>query len=324
MVLFSIIMPLYNKAPYVRKAVESVVRQTCRDWELIVVDDGSTDSGGDIVSSIADPRIRLVRQENVGVSAARNRGVALSGEAAFRPPYICFLDADDWWEPTFLEEMAALIERHPDTGIYGTGYWIVKNGRKRLAPIGVDKGFTEGEINYCQVYARTLCMPLTSITVCIPRRVFDEAGGFPLGITLGEDFLLWLRIALNHTTVLLNKPLANYNQDVDVAHRGTHHLHPPERHMLWQLGEYEPLEKSNPDYKQLIDNLRTYSLMNYLLDRNYRDAARTELAKVDWSRQPAKTRRLYQRPVWILKKRAQILTLGSFVKQRLISLRNKK
>lgn len=317
-------MPLYNKAPYVRKAVESVVGQTRRDWELIVVDDGSTDGGGDIVTAIADPRIRLVRQENAGVSAARNRGVALSGEAAFRSPYICFLDADDWWEPTFLEEMAALIERYPDAGIYGTSYWIVKNGRKRLAPIGVEEGFAEGEINYCQVYARTLCMPLTSITVCIPRRVFDETGGFPLGITLGEDFLLWLRIAINHKTVLLNTPLANYNQDVDVAHRGTHHLHPPERHMLWQLGEYEPLEKSSPAYKQLIDNLRTYSLMNYLLDRRYRNAARTELAKVDWSLQPAKTRKLYKQPVWILKKRVQILTLGSYIKQRLISLRNKK
>ena len=310
-------MPLYNKAPYVRKAVESVVGQTYMDWELIVVDDGSTDSGGDIVTSIADPRIRLVRQENAGVSAARNRGVVLSGEAAFRSPYICFLDADDWWEPTFLEEMAALIERHPDAGIYGTSYWIVKNGRKRLAPIGVEEGFADGEINYCQIYAQTLCMPMTSITVCIPRRVFDETGGFPLGITLGEDFLLWLRIALTHKTVLLNKPLANYNQDVDIAHRGTHHLHPPERHMLWQLGEYEPLEKSNPDYKQLIDNLRTYSLMNYLLDRRYRDAARTELAKVDWSLQPAKTRRLYKWPVWTLQLRQHILKTGSRIKQHL-------
>lgn len=312
-------MPLYNKAPYVRKAVESVVRQTCMDWELIVVDDGSTDGGGDIVTAIADPRIRLVRQENAGVSAARNRGVVLSGEAAFRSPYICFLDADDWWEPTFLAEMAALIKRHPDAGIYGTSYWIVKNGRKRLAPIGVEEGFAEGEINYCKVYARTLCMPLTSITVCIPRRVFDETGGFPLGITLGEDFLLWLRIAINHKTVLLNKPLANYNQDVDVAHRGTHHLHPPERHMLWQLGEYEPLEKSNPDYKQLIDNLRTYSLMNYLLDRRYRDAARTELAKVDWTRQPTRTRWQYQCPVWMLQIRQTIMNEGSKIKQRLLS-----
>lgn len=321
MTRFSVIMPLYNKASYVRKAVESVVGQTYRDWELIVVDDGSTDGGGDIVTAIADPRIRLVRQENAGVSAARNRGVALSREAAFRSPYICFLDADDWWEPTFLEEMSALIECHPDAGIYGTSYWIVKNGRKRMAPIGVEEGFAEGEINYCQVYARTLCMPLTSITVCIPRRVFDETGGFPLGITLGEDFLLWLRIAINHKTVLLNKPLANYNQDVDVAHRGTHHLHPPERHMLWQLGEYEPLEKSNPDYKQLIDNLRTYSLQNYLLNSKYYNAARQELSKVDWRKQNVKLRKLYCLPVGVLKVRYRMRKLGSFMKRILMEIK---
>ncbi len=328
MIHFSIIMPLYNKASYVRKAVESVVGQTYRDWELIVVDDGSTDGGGDIVAAIADPRIRLVQQENAGVSAARNRGVAMAGasasaplsrEAALASPYICFLDADDWWESTFLEEMAGLIERHPDAGIYGTSYWIVKNGRRRQAPIGVDEGFTEGEINYCQVYARTLCMPLWTGAVCIPRTIFDETGGFPVGITLGEDFLLWIRIVFKHKAVLLNKPLSNYNQDVDITYRGTHHLHPPERNMLWQLSEFEPQEKSNPDYKQLIDNLRTYSLLNHLLDRRYREAARTELAKVDWSKQPTRTRRQYRCPVWMLQIKQTILNEGSKIKQRLLS-----
>ena len=306
-------MPLYNKAPYVRKAVESVVDQTLADWELIVVDDCSTDGSAAIVEQIVDPRIRIIRlEENGGVGAARNRGVAES-----TAPFVCFLDADDWWEPTFLEEMAALIERHPDAGIYGTGYYIVKNGKKRVAPIGIDEGFTEGEINYCQVDAKTLCMPLTSISVCIPRRVFDEAGGFPVGITLGEDFLLWLRIALKHKTVLLNKPLSNYNQDVDITFRGTHHLHPPEKHMLWRLGEYESFEKTNADYKQMIDNLRTYSLMNYLLDKRYSNAARAELAKVNWSRQPASVRRLYRLPVWMLRLRQYILMVGSSIKQRI-------
>ena len=324
MIHFSIIMPLYNKASYVRKAVESVVGQTYRDWELIVVDDGSTDGGGDIVAAIADPRIRLVRQENAGVSAARNRGVAMAGasasaplsrEAALASQYICFLDADDWWEPTFLEEMAGLIERHPDAGIYGTSYWIVKNGRRRQAPIGVDEGFTEGEINYCQVYARTLCMPLWTGAVCIPRTIFDETGGFPVGITLGEDFLLWIRIVFKHKAVLFNEPLSNYNQDVDITYRGTHHLHPPERNMLWQLGEYEPLEKSNPDYKQLIDNLRTYSLQKYYLNSKYRGAARQELSKVDWGKQNDKLKRIYNLPVGVLKIYYKLWELGSALKR---------
>lgn len=313
MTLFSVIIPLYNKGPYVRKAIESVVVQTYKEWELVVIDDGSVDGSGDIVKTISDSRIRLVRQDNAGVSAARNRGVAES-----TAPYICFLDADDWWEPTFLEEMAGLIERHPNAGIYGTSYYIVKNGKKRIAPIGIDEGFTEGEINYCRVYAKTLCMPLTSITVCIPRKVFDEAEGFPLGITLGEDFLLWLRIILKYKTVLINNPLANYNQDVDIANRGTHHLHSPKHHMLWQLREFESLEKTNPDYKQLIDNLRTYSLMNYLLEKQYRDAARKELAQVNWSLQSSDTRRLYQKPILYLKLRMLFFTFGSKVKLFLV------
>ena len=314
MARFSVIMPLYNKAPYVRKAVESVVGQTYDDWELVVVDDCSTDGSAAVVEQIVDPRIRIVRlEENGGVGAARNRGVAES-----TAPYICFLDADDWWEPTFLEKMTGLIDRHPDAGIYGTGYYIVKNGRQRIAPIGVDEGFTEGVINYCQVYAQTLCMPLTSISVCMPRTVFDETGGFPTDVRLGEDFLLWLRIALTHKAVLLNQPLANYNQDVVVAFRGTHHLHPPEQNMLWHLDEWVALETGNADYKQLVDNLRTYSLMNYLLDHCYHTAARQELAKVDWSQQPVSVRRLYHYPVWILKLRKKMLKTGSCIKQYLM------
>lgn len=311
---FSVIIPLYNKSPYVRKTVESVLRQTFDDYELVIIDNGSNDGSSEIVASFTDPRIRIVRlEENVGVSNARNKGVELS-----TAPYITFLDADDWWEPTFLEEMRGLIERHPDAGIYGTGYYIVKNGRKRLAPVGVEERFAEGEINYCAVYAKTLCMPLTSITVAMPRGVFDENGGFKPHLKLGEDFDLWVRIALKHKMVFLNKPLSNYNQDVDVTYRGTHHLRDPKEHMLWNLGYLEPEEKTNADYKQLIDNLRTYSLLPYLLTKQYRSAARQELAKVDWGQQPIKTRRLYQKSILYLKLRMQFLKLGSKVKQSII------
>ena len=308
---FSIIVPLYNKALYVAKTVESVLGQTFTDYELIIVDNGSNDGSSEIVAKFSDPRMRLQRlEQNVGVSNARNMGVRMSSA-----PYITFLDADDWWEPTFLEEMAGLIERHSDAGIYGTGYWIVKNGKKRLAPIGVEEGFSEGEINYCRVYAKTLCMPLTSISVCMPRAVFDESGGFPADIRLGEDFLLWVRIVLKHKVVLLNKPLSNYNQDVDATFRGTHHLHDPKYHMLWNLGELEPLEQTNSDYKQLIDNLRCYSLQNYLLEKRYCSAARQELAKVDWKRQPVWMHFFYQMPICILHLHRCILLFGVKIKK---------
>ena len=109
--------------------------------------------------------------------------------------------------------------------------------------------------------------------MAIPRPVFDEAKGFPQGVKLGEDFILWMHIASKFKVVFLNKPLAYYNQDVDVANRGTHQMHCPKNHMLWNLADFELLEKTDGDYKQLIDNLRTYGLLPYYLSPAYHDCA---------------------------------------------------
>ena len=297
MILFSVIIPLYNKAPYVRKAIKSVIEQTYKEWELVVVDDGSTDGSGKIVCEFTDSRISLVKQDNAGVSTARNRGVAES-----TAPYICFLDADDWWEPTFLKEMAGLIERHPDAGIYGTGYYIVKNGKKRVATIGVSESFTEGEINYCKVYANTLCMPMTSITVCMPRKVFEESGGFPTNIKLGEDFLLWVNIALKHKVVLLNKPLSNYNQDVDVTYRGTHNMrYSPDTFCTFHFDIFAEEEKKNNDLKTLLDRLRVYSLMNFRQYNLYSERVKKEIEKVDFGNVESIYHFYYKAPYWIVK-----------------------
>lgn len=317
---FSIIIPLYNKAPYVEKALRSVAAQTFWDYELIVVDDGSKDDSAAIAEkclngcwlSMSKPQpVKLIRQANAGVSTARNNGVAAShGE------YVCFLDADDWWEPTFLEEMAKLIADFPDAGIYGTSYTIVNETKHktRIAPIGMERDFQKGYINYCQVYAATLCMPLTSITVSIPHRVFDEMQGFKPHLKLGEDFNLWVRIALRYKVAFLNKPLANYNQDVDVVNRGTNHFYRPEQHELWSLEELEPYEVTNQDYKVLVDKLRAHGLLSYFMSEQYHGEAVKELKKVDWSRQSRKYRMLYGCPIWCLRARQKVLVVGSRIK----------
>lgn len=296
---FSVIIPLYNKAPYVAKAIESVLAQSFTDYELVIMDDGSQDGSFEVALQCIDghPNCHIYRQTNKGVSVARNNAVALSqGE------YLCFLDADDWWDPAFLEEMSQLIEEFPDAGIYGTNYTIVNETRHktRVASVGVDSGFEKGYINYCQVYAKTMYMPLTSITVSIPRAIFEEMQGFPKNIKLGEDFMLWIRIALNYKVAFLNKPLAFYNQDVDGANRGVGRLHQPQEHMLWNLGFLEEDERTNPDYKRLIDYLRASSLMPYFLSKLYHDDAVHELQKVNWDLQPTIVRRLYKTPlVWL-------------------------
>ncbi len=311
---FSVIIPLYNKAPYVAKAIDSVLSQTFTDYELIIIDDGSKDNSFSFALKAIEGsnNCHIYKQENAGVSVARNNGVALS-----QGDYLCFLDADDWWAPTFLEELSKLIDEFPDAGIYGTGYTIVNETRHktRVASVGVGPGFEKGCINYCQVYTKTMYMPLTSISVAIPRIVFDEMGGFPKGIKLGEDFLLWIRISLKYKVVFLNKPLAYYNQDVDVANRGTHHLHCPKDHMLWNLTDMEPLEKSDVDYKQLIDNLRTYSLLPYYLSPLYHEFALKELGKVDWGKQPLVMRHRYHQPLWMLRCSIAIKKMGSKLKQ---------
>lgn len=313
---FSVIIPLYNKAPYVARAIDSVLAQTFTDFELVIVDDGSKDDSYTLADKAIEghEQCHLYRQQNTGVSVARNNAVALSqGE------YLCFLDADDWWAPSFLEEMFKLINALPDAGIYGTNYTIVNETKRktRVANIGVEQGFEKGYINYCKVYAKTLVMPLWTGAVCMPRRVFEEMRGFPQGIKLGEDFMLWIRVALKYKVAFLNKPLSYYNQDVDMANRGVGKLHNPQYHMLWNLDFLFKEESTNPDYKQLIDNLRTYGLLPYYLSKEYHEMAKKELVKVDWNDQPKKTKKLYFQPLAWLRLRYGLKKVGSKVKQLL-------
>lgn len=295
---FSVIIPLYNKASYVAKAIESVLAQTFIDYELVIVDDGSKDDSFAIALKAIEGRgnCHIYRQQNAGVSVARNIGVAFSqGE------HLCFLDADDWWDSHFLEEMSNLIEEFPDAGIYGTNYIIVNEtkGKTRVSPIGVELDFEKGYINYCQVYSKTLAMPLWTGAVCIPRGIFEEMKGFPQGIKLGEDFLLWIHIALKYKVAFLNKPLAYYNQDVDLKNRGTHRLYPPQNHMMWHLGDLELYEKTNADYKRLVDMLRLFSFKYYLDNKRYYSDVQVELKKVDWCHQKWTTALYYHCPYWV-------------------------
>lgn len=187
MVKFSIIVPLYNKAQYIEKALRSVLGQTCSDYELIVINDGSRDDSLVIAERVLDGSVAtIINQENAGVSTARNNGVVAShGE------YICFLDADDWWEPTFLEKINAFIEDYPEAKLWCSNYYYVKNS-KSVVKLNIPTGY----FNYCCTYANNLCMPIWTGVTCLSRDVFDEFGGFRSHLKFGEDFDLWIRIGL--------------------------------------------------------------------------------------------------------------------------------
>ena len=189
-----------------------------------------------------------------------------------------------------------------------------------MASVGVETGFTKGYINYCKVYAKTMYMPIWTGAVCIPRNVFEEVEGFPQGVKLGEDFLLWIRIAMKYKVVFLNKPLFFYKQDVDGANRGVGKLYKPEEHMLWNLGFLSEEGGTNSDCKQLLDSLRISGLFPYFLSRNYHEVAVQELGKVDWEKQPKNIVERYRQPLALLRMNNHLLIIGAKVKQRIIGL----
>ncbi len=317
MPFFSIIIPLYNKAPYIRKALESVLAQTYANYECIVMDDGSTDGSAEVVQCtmynaqcIMGEKIRLLSQPNAGVAAARNHAAKeAKGE------YLCFLDADDWWEPTFLEEMAQLIHDYPDAGLFATNYVYYKPGKTHVA-----LDMPTGYIDYPKAYLRSTAMPVWTGAVAMPRRVFEEMGGFPAGVRLGEDFLLWAKTAMRYPVAFLNKPLAYYNNDVPATLRATRNLHTPKHNMLFLLDTIAQDNALSADWKSLFDRLRVNGLLDYWLSNQYHDAAETELRKVDWAQQPRSVIRTYRTPVGLLRARRKIMQIGSWCKQKLYAL----
>ena len=205
--MISVIIPLYNKETGIATALRSVLAQTYQDFEIIVVDDGSTDGSVAIVESFDDPRIHLIRQQNAGVSAARNRGISeAKGE------YVAFLDADDEWMPEFLEEIRTLQEAYPACKAQATNYVFNSNGVNsptilRKIPFLGEQGILS---NYFEV-ASCSHPPVCSISVCIERKLLQEIGGFPIGIKSGEDLLTWARIAVCTQWAYSLKAFAQYN-----------------------------------------------------------------------------------------------------------------
>lgn len=306
--MFSVIIPLYNKAPYIIKALKSVENQTYQNYEIIVVNDGSTDNSLEVLQEYVSElktkkpeqsdKLIVIDQQNQGVSVTRNNAVKIA-----KYPYLAFLDADDWWESEYLSEMNSLIEEFPTAGLWASSYYVVKNKSKRLVRLGVEPEFKKGIINYFQVYARTLEMPVWTGATIMRKSVFEEEGGFKAKLSLGEDFDLWIRVALKKNIALLNKPLSNYNFDIENASKAVvnEFIYPPEKHYVFNIAYLSEQEKSNKDLKKLLDVLRAYCLIRYRMQNRYKNEYKREIEKIDFNNLPPKLRYEYFLPVFLLK-----------------------
>lgn len=212
----SIVIPLYNKEQYVERAIHSVLSQTYRDFELIVVNDGSTDRGPEIVSTIKDPRILIINQVNTGVSSARNRGISESKSAL-----IAFLDADDEWRSDFLECIFNLYRNYPHCNIFAANYSYRRaNGYLRKTIIrGLPDNFEEGEIGDYFAIAAKSDPPLCASAVAVSKKAITSIGGFPLGVTAGEDLITWTRLALKYRIAYDKEPKAYFWEPYDPQSR---------------------------------------------------------------------------------------------------------
>jgi len=216
--MVSVVIPLFNKAPTVGRAIDSVLRQTCPPAELIVVNDGSTDGGDRIArdrsnaAEAAGVAYRVIDQPNGGVSRARNAGL----RAASRP-FVAFLDADDRWLPEYLARMGPLVAAHPAAVLYGAGFYTVDGAagvRKRYHGIGSgpQDGRPGGSIDYFAERFRDFVLH-TSTTI-VRQEPALAIGGFPEGVAYAEDHLLWARLALSGEVVVTPEPLSEYDVGV--------------------------------------------------------------------------------------------------------------
>lgn len=208
MLAFSIIVPLYNKEYTVERAIRSVLNQTVQNFEIIVVNDGSTDGGPQVAKAIRDTRIRVIHQENQGVSAARNRGIDKAGF-----DLVAFLDADDEWKPAFLETIERLSIDFPHAAVFATSYFYCKGDGSIWAPAinGIPKHVWCGILrDYFAVAARS-DPPIWSSAVAVKKEALRAVGGFPVGVTSGEDLLTWARLAIKYKIAFSSERLSIFH-----------------------------------------------------------------------------------------------------------------
>ncbi len=208
----TVIIPLYNKRAHIVRTVDSVLAQTVAAGEIIVVDDGSTDGGPNLIANTRGQHIRLVRQLNGGVSAARNRGIA---EASCE--LVAFLDADDTWEPHYIEEILQLEKQFPEADTFGCAYQYkdsettfrdpkVRFPVKPNAPCLMN--------NFFEIGARG-DLPLMVSTLCVRKHAISHIGLFPEGEAMGEDQDFIARAALHSPIAYTPSVLLFYHQDAE-------------------------------------------------------------------------------------------------------------
>lgn len=205
MIKFSVVIPLYNKEKEIVNTLNSVLNQSHKVDEIIVVDDGSTDKSVNLIKKVFKDTIQVVSQKNLGVSMARNRAIA---EA--KNEYICLLDGDDLWEVNFLEEIKSLITLFPDAIFYSTAHKnIDEKGKFLKSKVAFSESYRGIIENFIECFSKNYGL-LNSSSVCIRK---SSEVLFPKNEKKGEDICVWLELSLKGKLAFSAKPLSVYRLD---------------------------------------------------------------------------------------------------------------
>lgn len=196
----SIVIPTYNSMAYLPEAIASVQKQSFQAFEILVIDDGSTDDTEKWVSSLTDSRLRLISQENQGCAVARNNGIRAS-----KGQYIAFLDADDIWESGKLEEQASILDSFPNVGLVNTWISNIDIEGNSLGSFGTPNA--EGRVWETVIEVNPI---MCGSAPMIRRQCFDQVGLFDQNLRSAEDWDMWIRIAKMYEFAVVKKPLVRY------------------------------------------------------------------------------------------------------------------
>ena len=264
MPFFSVIIPLFNKAEYVERTLNSVLLQSFDDFEVIIVNDGSTDNSLKIAESFTDDRIVIYSKDNKGVSTARNYGVIKATSN-----YIAFLDADDIWKPNHLDALHNLIVDMPSCALYCMGYIKQKSEKSKIrAQFGTIADGYKGVVS--GYFKNSLPFTIAGMgAVAVNKAKFIEVGGFTEGVTHGEDIELWTTLALQGKVALYN--IVTVTHLINIKGRVSN-LKIDDK-VFPDFNQFNEAERKSKDLKVYLDNNRYAIALAYRLakdSKNYK------------------------------------------------------
>lgn len=291
--MFSIIIPLYNKQESIKHCLESVISQKFNRFEVIIINDGSTDKSLKRILELDDPRIKLFQQKNKGVSSARNIGIKNANY-----PYVAFLDADDYWEPNYLNEQAKMIEDFPEVSMWGLNWTYIIQNQKKIQKHKIADNYRGIVTDY---WKNDLNLFWTS-SVVVSKSVFCNIGYFDEKIRCGEDLDMWYRIILNYPVAFYNIPLSCYV--LDAENRAMNKEIPLNTYLPYYIEKYRNNRNSNEEFCRYFDRECLYRLYPYVLKSKNNSEINRILNQIDFSKQKISFRIRFMFPKmynWYLK-----------------------